>query len=163
MKIQQLLAIVIVAALGFWGYTIFFPSPEKVIKETLQRLADTASFTSQEKPLARLGAINAIPSFFQTNAVLRISNPRYGRSLEGRAAIREAVAGSRAAVQSLQITLTDPQITVTSSEMASLVVTATVFIDQDPNPSLQILKMKLQRQGRKWLITYVEPIDLDDF
>jgi len=162
MSAKPILLTVVIAAAGWWAYTALFPSPEKQIPETLERLATTASFSSNEKPLARLGAMNAVPAFFHSNAVLRVSSQFYSGSLEGRAEIREAIAGSRAGARSLDIRLTDPQITLNSATEAELVVTATAILDADPNPSLQILQMRMLRTGRRWLIRSVEPIQLNE-
>ena len=162
MSAKPFLLTVVIAATGWWAYTILFPSPEKQIQETLQRLAAKASFSPDEKALARLGAMNAVPSFFHSNAVLRVSSQAYSGSLEGRAEIRDAIASSRAGARSLDIRLTDPQITLSSATEAELVVTATVILDAAPNPSLQILRMKMLRSGRRWLIHSVEPIQLNE-
>ena len=158
-NIKQVLFITLLAGLGYWGWQTVFPPPEKQIRSALQKLAETTSFTSAEKPLRRLGAINAIPTFFTTNAVVRVHGGGYSRSLEGKNEIREAAAGSRAGAQSLKVKFTDPNITVHNKNQAEVAVTATVYLDGDPNPQLQILKMTLQRSQRKWLIHRVDPVD----
>ena len=163
MKTAKPLIVVVLITIGvFWGWSVLFPSPEKQIKAALTRLAQTASFGANEKSLTRLGAINAVPTFFHTNAVVRLAGGRYGGSLEGKQEIREAVAGSRAVAQSIDIQLTDPQVTLKDSEAATVLVTATVYVDGDPTPQLQILKMEMVRAGRKWVIKQINPIDLDD-
>lgn len=161
-KPKAIVIAILIAGLGYWSWGILFPSAEKQIKETLQRLAEVASFGSNEKSLSRLGAINAVPRFFITNAVVRISGGNFSRSLNGREEIREAVAGSRAVAQSLKIDLTDPQVTVVSPREAKVLITATVYVDNDPNPQLQILEMTMGREKRKWLIKRIDPIDLND-
>ena len=154
---------VLIAGIGYWSWGILFPSAEKQIKEALQRLADVASFSTNEKSLSRLGAINAVPRFFTTNAVVRLAGGGYSRTLEGRAHIREATSGSRAVAQSLRIDLTDPQVTIVNPTRATVLITATVYVDNDPNPQLQILKLTMGREKRKWLINRIDPIDLNDF
>ena len=94
--------------------------------------------------------------------MVRIAGGGYNRSLDGREEIREATAGSRAVAQSLKINLTDPQVTLINTREATVLVTATVYVDNDPNPQLQILELTMEREKRKWLIKRIEPIDLND-
>ena len=82
--------------------------------------------------------------------------------MDGREEIREAMAGSRAVAQSLKIDLTDPQVTVVSPREAKVLITATVYLDNDPNPQLQILELTMGLEKRKWLIKRIDPIDLND-
>ena len=158
---KTILGIILVAGLGYGAWTFFFPSEEKQIRKALIKLAETASFSAGEKSLSRLGAINAVPRFFHTNAVVRIASGHYSGSLNGRPEIREAVAGSRAVAQSLDIRLTDPQVTLLSRSTARVLVTATVYVDGDPNPQLQILKLAMEKEKNRWLIKRIDPIHLD--
>lgn len=176
--IKPILSISFLVGLVLWIATLVFPSPEKQIRIALNKLAETASFTAAEKPLARLAAINAIPTFFHTNAVLHISNGGFSRNLNGKNEIREAVAGARTIAQSLKVQLTDPQIELGNKpgnkpgnklknklervDEATVTVTATVYVDNDPNPQLQILRLTMVRSGRKWLIKRLDPLDLGD-
>jgi hypothetical protein len=160
-KPKALVIAILIAGIGYWSWGILFPSAEKQIKETLQRLAEVSSFGSNEKSLSRLGAINAVPRFFVTNAVVRIAGG-FSRSLDGREEIREAVAGSRAVAQSLKIALTDPQVTIVGPREAKVLVTATVYVDSEPTPQLQILELTMEREKRKWLIKRIDPINLND-
>ncbi len=161
--LKPILLLAIVVGLGYGVWTFLFPSPEKQIRKSLTRLAETASFTANEKPLTRLGSINALPTFFHTNAVVIIANENYSASLNGKAELREAAAGARVAAQSIRVLLTDPRITVEDSSHATAMVTATAYVDGDPNPQLQILKMGFERLDRKWLIRRVDPVALGSF
>ena len=60
---KSVLLFIVLVGLGIWGWTRFFPPPEKQIERTLQKLAADASFKN-EKPLDHLITINAVPSFF---------------------------------------------------------------------------------------------------
>ncbi len=159
---KPIILLALIAGLGYWAWGVFFPSPEDQIKHALQDLAQTASFRPNEKSLARLGAITKVPTFFHTNAVVRISSGRYSGSLEGKQQIREAVAGSRTVASSLRIELTDPKITLKGPSQATVLVTATVYIDGDPTPQMQILRLQMVEGKRKWLVKELNPIDLDD-
>lgn len=159
---KPLILLALVAGLAYWAWGVFFPAPEDQIRRALQELAETASFGPNEKSLARLGAITKVPTFFHTNAVVRISSSRYSGTLEGKQQIRQAVAGSRTVASSVRIELTDPKITLHSPSKATVLVTATVYIDGDPTPQMQILRLQMVEGKRKWLVRELNPIDLND-
>ncbi len=158
---KAVLLFIVLVGLGIWGWTRFFPPPEKQIERTLQKLAAAASFKN-EKPLDRLVAINAVPSFFHTNALVQISHDSYTASLKGKTEIREAVAGLRNAKRSVQVQLSDPQIQLDSKTRATVLVTSTVQLDDDATSQRQILKFRLEKTSRKWWIQQVESIASND-
>lgn len=151
-----LLSIVLVG-LGIWGWTQFFPSPEKQIERTLQKLDDAVSFKN-ERPLDRLIAVNAVPSFFHTNALVQILHGPYTTTLRGKTEIREAVAGLRNAKRSIRVQLADPQIQLDGKTRATVLVTCTVYLEDDPMPQRQVFKLRLEKTNRKWRIQQVESI-----
>ena len=151
-----LLSIVLVG-LGIWGWTQFFPSPEKQIERTLQKLDDAVSFKN-ERPLDRLIAVNAVPSFFHTNALIQILHGPYTTTLRGKTEIREAVAGLRNTKRSIQVQLADPQIQLDSKTRATVLVTCTVYLEDDSMPQRQVFKLRLEKTNRKWRIQQVESI-----
>ena len=154
---KAILLFIVLVGLGIWGWTRFFPPPEKQIGQTLQKLAAAVSFKN-EKPLDRLIAINAVPSFFHTNALVQISHGSYTASLKGKTEIREAVAGLRNAKRSVQVQLADPQIQLDGKTRATVLVTSTVYLEDDTTSQQQILKFRLEKTNRKWRIQQVESI-----
>ena len=151
-----LLSIVLVG-IGIWGWMQFFPSPEKQIERTLQKLGDTVSFKN-EKPLDRLIAVNAVPSFFHTNALVQILHGPYTTTLRGKTEIREAVAGLRNAKRSIQVQLADSQIHIDGKTRATVLVTCNVYLEDDPTPQRQVFKLRIEKTNRKWRIQQVESI-----
>ena len=58
MKIVLRVALLaIVAALGYWLWTVFFPGPEKLIQGKVTSLATTVTFNAGDSPLIRAGGI----------------------------------------------------------------------------------------------------------
>ena len=155
---KAVLLFIVLVGLSIWGWTRFSPPPEKQIERTLQKLAAAASFKN-EKPLDRLIAINAVPSFFHTNALVQIFHGSYTASLKGKTEIREAVAGLRNAKRSVEVQLTDPQIQLHGKTRATVLVTSTVHLDDDATSQRQILKFRLEKTSRKWQIQQIESID----
>lgn len=154
---KAILLFIVLVGLGIWGWTRFFPPAEKQIEQTLQKLAAAVSFKN-EKLLDRLIAINAVPSFFHTNALVQISHGSYAASLKGKTEIREAVAGLRNAKRSVQVQLADPQIQLDGKTRATVLVTSTVHLEDDTTSQRQILKFRLEKTNRKWRIQQVESI-----
>lgn len=154
---KTILLFIILVGLGVWGWTQFLPSPEKQIERTLHKLAAAASFKN-EKPLDRLIAVRAVPSFFHTNALVQISHGSYTAALRGKTEIRQAVAGLRSAKRSAQVQLDDPQIQLDGKTRATALVACAVQLEDDPTPQRQILKFRLEKTNRKWRIQQVESI-----
>ncbi len=152
---KAIIPALLLIGLGIWGWTRLFPSPEKQIEQTLKKLAAAASFDGK-KPLARLAAINAIPTFFHTNALIQIIGSPYAATLQGKTQIREAAAGLQTVKHSLKVRLTDPQINLDDKNRATVLVTGTIYLENDPAPQLQIFKLQLEKTAGKWLIRQVE-------
>jgi hypothetical protein len=60
----RVILFVALAALGYWGWGVFFPSPEKVICKRLRTLARAASFSSGEGVLAQAWNATRLMDFF---------------------------------------------------------------------------------------------------
>lgn len=154
---KSILLCIILVGLGIWGWTQFLPSSEKQIERTLQKLAAAVSFKN-EKPLDRLIAINAVPNFFHTNAIVQIFHGPYITMLKGKVQIREAVAGLRNAKRSAQVEFTSLQIQLDGKIRATVLVACAVQLEDDAAPQRQILKFRLEKTNRKWRIQQVESI-----
>ena len=63
------------AALGVWLWTIFFPSPQKIIRQRLEAVAKRASFTAGEGTLARLASAQSLAGYFSTNVEINLDVP----------------------------------------------------------------------------------------
>ncbi len=155
---KAVLLFIVLVGLSICGWTLFFPAPEKQIEKTLQKLAASISFKN-EKPIDRLIAVNAVPSFFHTNAFVQILHGPYTTTLRGKAEIREAVPGLRNAKRSVQVQLAEPQIQLDGKNWATVLVTCTVYLEDDTTPQWQILKLRLEKTKRKWRIQQVESIN----
>ena len=86
--VVRLLQFALLLALGIWLWTVFFPSPEKIIRQRLHRLATDVSFSQNDGGLTKLtGLAEAanVADFFATNVVVNIDVPGHEQhSLAGR-------------------------------------------------------------------------------
>jgi hypothetical protein len=148
------------AALGVWLWFVLFPSPEKIIRTRLTKLARTASFSSRESDLARLDAAQNLAGFFTTNVDINIDVPgRIQHRLLGRDEIKEAALGARATLSGLKVQFPDIKITVApdkQSAVADLTVEANVAGDHDS--IVQEMKFTFQQTDGEWLITRIETV-----
>ena len=64
--IARAILVGILAALGYWLWTVFFPNPEKLIRARIQEIAKLASFASNCNPsVVGTGSVRyaAVPPF----------------------------------------------------------------------------------------------------
>src|SRR5439155_8135889 len=95
----RLLLLVALLALGWWLWTVFFPSPERVIRKRLGALAQAASFKANEGDLERFWNVAQLGGFFSTDAQLSLEVTGYGaHTFNGRDEIMQAAAAGRQAL-----------------------------------------------------------------
>src|SRR5260221_12991703 len=91
-------------ALGLWLWTLLFPAPENVIRQRLNKLARTVSFSGNENQVMRLAGARHLAGFFSTNIEINIDVPgRVRHSFMGREEITQAVLATRSAFGSLTV------------------------------------------------------------
>ena len=161
MKIAVRLALLAAAAAaGVWLWTVFFPSPEKIIRAQLAQLARDASFNSGEGTLVVLNKAEKLASFFSTNVEVNLDVPgRFQHSFDNRIEIAQAAAAARSAVGGLKVEFLDADVAVgadKSSATADLTVRAQAAGDRDF--IVQEMKFTFQKIGGDWLITRVETV-----
>jgi len=147
-------------AAGAWLWTIFFPSPERIIRSQLARLASTASFSSGEGTLTVLNKAETLAGFFNTNVEVNLDVPgRFQHSFTSRDEISQAAAAAHSAVGGLKVEFLDADVAVgadKSSATADLTVKAQAYGDKDF--IVQEMKFTFQKIGGDWLITRVETV-----
>lgn len=103
-------------------------------------------------------AVNTVPSFFHTDALVQILHGPYTATSKDKVEIRESVAGLRKAKRSVQVQFTDLQIQLDGKTRATALVACAVQLEDDLMPHRQILKLRLEKTSRKWRIQQVESI-----
>jgi len=158
--IPRFVLLAVLVALGVWLWFVLFPSPEKIIRQRLIKLARTASFSSGEGNLARLAAAEDIAGYFATNVEVDINVPgRVQHTLVGRAEIQQAALGARERLSGLKVTFPDINITVApdkQSATADLTVEANIAGERDS--IVQEMKFTFQNTEDGWLIARVETV-----
>ena len=159
---QKLVRIVIVAALialGFWGWRVLFPSPEKVIRSRLAKLADYASFDSKQGTIAQAFSTEAMAEFFTTDVEIQLEARGFPTvSISGREELKQAIMVARSRLGNLKVEFLDVNVKLgpdKQTAVANLTCRATPvgrdFIVQEAN-------FLLKKVDGKWLIYRIEPV-----
>jgi len=159
-NISGLILLLVLAALSVWLWFVLFPSPEKVIRQRLTKLAHTASFSSGEGNLAKLATAEDIAGYFATNVEIDINVPgRLQHTLVGRADIRQAALGARERLNAMKVQFPDIKVTVASDKQSATAdLTIEVTIAGEPDSIVQEMKFSFQKTDDGWLITRVETV-----
>lgn len=148
------------AALGFWLWTVLFPSPEKVILKKIARLAATATISAQDSNLTRAGKAANLVGFFTTDAEIVLDAPELGnRTLSGREEIRETALGGFASVKTLNVQFLDVTVRLgAGKQTAEVNCTAKVNAGDSKDYGVQELHFQLKKVDGNWLIARVETV-----
>jgi ketosteroid isomerase-like protein len=149
-----------VAGLGFWLWTIFFPSPEKIVLGKIASLATTANITAADGSITRAGKASSVVSEFTSDAEIALDVTGVGaRTLSGRDEIREAAMGGFASVPSLKVQFLDTTARVApDKQSAEATCTARVSAGDSKDFGIQELHFLLKKIDGDWLITRVETV-----
>jgi len=149
----------VLAALGFWGWRVFFPSPEELIRKRLGELAKAASFTSNEGLLAKAFNASRLGEFFTPDVQVTVNVPGSQRTLNGRDELLQAALGARSEVGSLSIQFPDIKVVVAPDQDTAVVnLTARGKVAGQRDSYLQELRLRMTKIKREWLINQIETV-----
>ena len=152
--------LLVLAALGIWGWRVWFPGPEQIIRKELNQLAQLASVAPHEAPLKKLATAQQLAAFFTKDTQISVDIP--GRStftINGRDEVRDNALGSRALGSSFTVEFIDVNITVAPDRQTAVVrLTAKANIPGDTVPQVQELKLDFKQVDKDWLINRVETV-----
>ena len=161
MKIAiRIVLLALLVGLGFWLWTVLFPSPEKVVLKKISNLAATATINSGDSSIARLGKVSNLISYFSPDAEISYDVPGLGgRSLTGRDEIRETAAGGFAAATSLKVQFLDATARVAADrQSADVSCTARVSTGDSKDFGVQEMRFQFKKIDGDWLITKAETV-----
>lgn len=161
MKVMgRLILLAAVIAGGVWLWTVFFPSPEKIIRHRLAEVAQAASFKAGEPPLMAIGKARKLSGFFNTNVAVSLTEPEhFEQTFANRDEIARAAAGARSEFNGLTIKFLDVNVTVgADKQSATADLTVQVQSPGQKDFAAQEIKVSFQKIGGEWLITRVETV-----
>lgn len=159
-RVVQLIFIVALAGLGYWLWTVFFPSPEKVIRSRFNALAKTVSFDSRGGLLSQALNAEKIGDFFTTNVDIEIDVTGYGKtSLQGRDEVQQAAMAARSRLSALKVGFVDINVKLDpDGQGAKVNLTGNASVPGEKDLSAQEFDFVLKKVDGKWLISHVETV-----
>ena len=159
-KSVRILAALAVIGLAFWGWRVFFPSPEAAVRSRLTALAERASFGPSEGTVAKATSLFALMDYFTTNVEVRVEARGFGsHTFNGRDELMEYAKWLRTRYAAAKFEFIDMNITISPDKQAAQVnLTGKAALAGEKDPWLQELNIYLKREDRKWLIYKVETV-----
>lgn len=156
----RLIVLAALVASGVWLWTVFFPGPEKIIRERLDKVAKEASFAPNESPLARLANAENLANYFATNVEVSINTREMDRQeFVGRGQITQAAVAARSQLGSLNVKFLDVVVTVAPDrQSATADLTVDANVSGQPEAIVQQVKIALLKMDGQWLITRVTTV-----
>ena len=148
------------AALGFWLWTIVFPSPEKIILKKISNLAATATINPGDGNLTRASKATSLVNQFANDAEIIFDVPGVGaRTLSGREEIRETALGGFTQLTSFKVKFFDAAARVgADKQTAEATCTARVSVGDSKDFGIQELRFQLKKIDGDWRITRAETV-----
>jgi hypothetical protein len=159
-RVVQLLLVVAVAGLAYWLWTVFFPSPEKVIRSRLNDLAKTVSFDSRGGMLSQALNAEKVADFFTVDVDIQIDVAGYGRqTLQGRDEVQQAAMAARSRLTALKVGFVDINVKLApDGQSAKVNLTGNANVPGEKDISAQEFNFVLKKVDGKWLISHVETV-----
>lgn len=161
MKIVLRLALLLVlAALGYWLYTVLFPNPETVIRKRLNSISELVSFTGREGNISRIASVQQLVGYFSTAVEVRVDSPAHAEhTFSGKDEIQQALLGLRAHLGGLEVKFLDPQVQLNPDKTTATVqTTATARVAGERDLFIQELQIGFAKNDGQWLITRIETV-----
>lgn len=158
--IIRLCLLAVIAAIGFWLWTVFFPSAESVIKKQLSTVAALLSFNSKEEQLAKIANVEDLAGYFANDVEIIVDTPVQARhSISGREDLRQILLGARMTLTALSVEFMDATVTFApGGTEATVSLTASAQVGGDRDPLVQEAKFTLRKIEGRWIIVRIETV-----
>jgi hypothetical protein len=161
---QKSLRLLIAAALiglGTWGWLVVFPSPEKIIRSLLDKLATTASFEPKDSRIARVLKAQKITGFFTPDVVISLDIHGFEGGMvtvTGRDELQQAALGWTR-IGGLKIEFLDVSVIFGPDKQTAIVnLTGKATLEGQRDFFVQESNFMLKRVKGKWLIYRIETV-----
>ncbi len=161
MKIAlRLVLLAALAGLGFWLWTVLFPSPEKIVLKKIAALAKVATVNVSAGAATRAMKVSDFISYFSTDAEILVDVPEVGvHTISGRDEIRQNAAVALTQLSSLTVQFFDAAAHVAPDQQSAQVTcTARVNVGDGKEFGIQELRVEFKKIDGDWRITRVETV-----
>ena len=152
--------ILALAGVSWWIWTVLFPSPEKVIRQRIIRLAETATLAANDNPIARAAKAQKLVNMFSPDASIIMETGDFGdRNYSGRDEISDAAMAGFATIRVLRVEFSDISVELDSNRQSAAVsCTARVHFEDKKDFGVQEMLFTFKKVERQWLVTKVEVV-----
>jgi hypothetical protein len=156
----RLLLLVGLLALGYWAWTVLFPSPQKVIHDRLVKMVQLASFPANQGNLSRVANIQRLGTYFTDEIEVVMDVPGVGtHTFNRREEVTQAAMAAKSAVSSVQADFVDIEIVIApSKETASANLTLRATVNGQKDLIIQELKFSLKKINGDWLVNKIQTV-----
>jgi len=158
--IFRLCFFIILLALGFWLWTVLFPSDEAIIRKRLAKVAELMTFSSKEGTLARAMNVDAAAGYFARDVEIIVDTPAQPMlMLSGRDELKQRALAVRMSLKGLEVKFLDLNVTLSPDNTTATVdLTGEAHLPGDRDLFVQELKFFLRKIEGKWLIVRIETV-----
>lgn len=158
-RAAQMVTTLAACGLGFWLWTVFFPSPEHAIRSRLNALAGAISFNSNNGLLSKAYDAQKAASFFTTNVEVNVNVTGYEPILlHGRDEVLQAL-NATTQLSALKVEFPDMNISLSpDAKSAKVNLTGKATVPGERDISAQEFNFMLKKINGKWLIYQVETV-----
>lgn len=158
--IVRLIFLAAIVALGFWAWSIFFPNPQKVIRNRLNKIARLASFSGNEGNFSRVASVEKLGAYFAEEIEIMVNVPNEeSHTFNRREELMQAALAARNVISSLKVDFPDINVDLDPGKLsASADVTLRADINGEKNTVVQELKVYLKKVDGKWLIYRLDTV-----
>ena len=156
----RLVVLAVLGALGFWLWTVLFPSPEKIVLKKISQLAAYATIHNGEGNISRAGKASNVVSAFANDAEISFDVEGVGaKTLSGRDEIHDATMAGFMSLTSLSVQFLDPIARVgADKQSAEVTCTARVTAGDSKDFGIQQLHFQFKKLDGDWRITRAETV-----
>lgn len=156
----RLFLLVAAVALGWWLWTVFFPSPEKVVLKRMQSLAELLTFKSDISTIGRATRASEFIGYFSVDTEIVVNVPEVGsHTLSGRDEVRETANGGFATVTSLTLAFLDTTVKIgPDKQTADVSCTLKATVGNEKDFGVQEMHFKWKKIEGTWQITRAETV-----
>jgi len=155
----RIILLAVLAAIGFWAWSVLYPNPEKVIKRQIGEMAKAASFSSEQGIVAKAWNASSLAEFFTPDVEVLLNAPGIQHTISGRDELMQAAVAARRMAKSLRVTFPDIKVTLAPDKAsAEVYLTGEARVPGEKEFYIQELRMRLIKVKRDWLINRVETV-----
>jgi hypothetical protein len=161
MKRPVLLVLVAaVIGLGVWGWRVWFPSPQNVIRSRLLKLASTMSFEPSQGVIPKGLKAKNLGEYFAVDVVVSLEVRGFeAHTLKGRDEVAQAAMLAMQRLAGLKVEFVDINVSLAAGgETAEASLTGKATIEGESDYQVQEFSFKLKKIEGTWLVYQIETV-----